>query len=39
VSEKAHRDSTKADSSGNKMGAKEYKRDKAKKMDQKVKVT
>ncbi len=36
-SEKAHRDSTKADSSGNKMGAKEYKRDKAKKMDQKVK--
>ncbi len=36
-SEKAHRDSTKADSSGNKMGTKEYKRDKAKKMDQKVK--
>lgn len=36
-SEKAHRDSTKADGSGNKMGYKEYKRDKAKKMDQKVK--
>lgn len=36
-SEKAHRDSTKADSSGNKMGLKEYKRAKAKKMDQKIK--
>lgn len=36
-SEKAHRESRKKDRSGNKMGMKEFKRAKAKKMDQKVK--
>lgn len=34
---KAHRDSTKPEKSGNKMGAKEYKRNKAKKLDNQTK--
>lgn len=36
-SDKAHRDSTKKDPSGNRMGLKEYKRKKAKQMDKKIK--